>query len=260
MSVDGIAVRGSVAEEPGATGTSTQPIALREPLRHAHPSMHDHDGVDCTFDAATDPLTRAICPSPQQRLLKPSEGLRSAGRDLSYNDGWHGWPVRPLFQQHPIRGSFLDLRPMGNHFGIDINVRDARPESGAPRGRTHRVYAVEGGVAGNIRDGSAYGCGARRVEVGHFSYYHVDAVVAAGERVSPGQMIGWTCKGWWHVHLSEFTFSNGGRVLVNPLRRGGKLRPYVDSARPVVHAIRFYRPAAQIWPIFPGRVRTSAGS
>ena len=39
---------------------------------------------------------------------------------------------------------------------------------------------------------------------GHFGYGHIDAVVLTGERSTPGQHIGWTCKDDWHVHLSEF--------------------------------------------------------
>jgi len=54
----------------------------------------------------------------------------------TYNDAWRGWPVLPLDRQHPIRGSFLDPRPdaeLGSiyHDGIDIAVRDDRPERGA---------------------------------------------------------------------------------------------------------------------------------
>ena len=68
-----------------------------------------------------------------------------------YNDGFRGWPVRPHNRQHPVRGSFLDPRPdpeQGGiyHTGVDIAVRDDHPEQGAPVGRTHRVYAIEGGV------------------------------------------------------------------------------------------------------------------
>ena len=70
--------------------------------------------------------------------------------DQVYNDTWRGWPVRPHRRQHPIRGSFLDPRPdpeLGAiyHDGVDIAVRDDRPEAGHPPGRTHRVFAIEGG-------------------------------------------------------------------------------------------------------------------
>jgi hypothetical protein len=167
----------------------------------------------------------------------------------SYNDGWRGWPVVPLKQQHPIRGSFLDPRPgptLGAvyHTGVDVAVRDDRPEAGAPAGRTHRVYAIEGGP---VREATVPGvCGF--VRVGHFGYGHVDSVVRPGQVVRAGQHIGWTCRGHWHVHLSEFIFTGeGGRIVVNPLRRGGKLHPYVDRAAPTIHELRFYTPATPRW-------------
>ena len=174
----------------------------------------------------------------------------------SYNDGWTGWPVLPLKRQHPIRGSFLDPRADRRrgaiyHEGVDVAVRDDRPERGAPPGRTHRVYAVEGG---RVHQATPHGVrGFARI--GHFGYGHIDALVEPGETVRPGQLIGWTCRGYWHLHLSEFIFiGDGGRLVVNPLRRGGKLRPYVDRAKPVVHEIRFYSPATPRWGRRPTNV------
>jgi hypothetical protein len=184
------------------------------------------------------------------RAPEPARWPDLASR-FAYADSWRGWPVTPLHAQHPIRGSFLDPRPTGFHFGIDINVRDDHPETGAPPGRTHRVYAVEGGVVGTLHDAPGSPCGSRDIWVGHFAYYHVDAVVGAGQWVRPGQVIGWTCKGQWHVHLSEWVVSGGRRILVNPLHPGGKLAPYVDTLPPVVHAVRFFGPAGVIW-ILPG--------
>lgn len=166
-----------------------------------------------------------------------------------YNDTWRGWPVKPHNRQHPIRGSFLDPRPDPQrgavyHEGVDVAVRDDRPERGAPPGRTHKVYAVEGGpvflaTPRGIR-GSA--------QIGHFGYGHIDALVQTGEIVTPGQHIGWTCLGDWHVHLTELVFTgDGGRLVVNPLRPGGKLHPFVDRAAPVIREIRFYTPATPVW-------------
>ncbi len=176
--------------------------------------------------------------------------LRALSESFRYADSWRGWPVAPLHQQHPIRGSFLDPRPAGFHIGIDIGVRDDRPEAGAPRGRTHRVFAVESGVVAHVEDGAPIGCAHRRVVVAHFDYRHVDAVVSLGQFVQAGQMIGWTCQGMWHVHLTE-TADVGGGAMINPLHPGGKLAPFGDSAAPVIHSIRFFRPAGVIW-LFPG--------
>ena len=167
----------------------------------------------------------------------------------SYNDTWRGWPVLPLARQHPIRGSFLDPRPDPRrgavyHTGVDVAVRDDRPERGAPPGRTHRVYAVEGGL---VHDATPRGVvGAARI--GHFGYGHIDCLVAPGQTVRPGEHIGWTTQGYWHVHLSEFIFTGGGgSLVVNPLRRGGKLHPYVDRAAPHILEIRYYAPATPRW-------------
>ena len=85
--------------------------------------------------------------------------------------------------------------------------------------------------------------------IGHFHYLHVDTtgIVTNGENIRPGQMIGWTCKGLWHVHLSESMELYGLRVYVNPLHPGMKLGPYVDRKPPRIHAIKFYRPAMPAW-------------
>jgi hypothetical protein len=167
----------------------------------------------------------------------------------TYNDTWRGWPVAPKNRQHPIRGSFLDPRPDPErgaiyHEGVDVAVRDDRPERGAPPGRTHRVYAIEGGPVSFATPRGMRGS----AQIGHFGYGHIDAVVLTGEIVAPGQHIGWTCAGDWHVHLSEFVFAgDDGRVVVNPLRREGKLHPYVDRAAPSIREIRFHAPATPAW-------------
>jgi hypothetical protein len=167
----------------------------------------------------------------------------------TYNDAWQGWPVLPLKQQHPIRGSFLDPRPDPRagaiyHTGVDIAVRDDRPERGAPPDRTHRVFAVEGGRVLEATPRSVRGF----ARIGHFGYGHIDALVEPGQLVEPAQLIGWTCQGTWHVHLSEFIFvGDGDRLVVNPLRRSGKLHPFADRARPEIREIRFYTPATPRW-------------
>jgi hypothetical protein len=174
----------------------------------------------------------------------------------TYNDAWRGWPVLPLHRPHPIRGSFLDPRPdpeLGAvyHDGVDIAVRDDRPEPGAPGGRTHKVYAIEGGRVLAATPPGVRGL----VDVGHFRYEHVDALVARGAMVQPGQLIGWTWRDTWHVHLGEFVFlGDGSRIVVNALRPGGKLHPYVDSAPPVIDEIRYYAPATPSWGRRPANV------
>ena len=167
----------------------------------------------------------------------------------TYNDAYRGWPVAPLDQPHPIRGAFMDPRPdpeLGAiyHDGVDIAVRDDRPARDAPSGRTHRVYAIEGGEVRAATPRGERGL----VDVGHFRYEHVDALVRVGQRVEPGEPIGWTWQGTWHVHVGEWIFlPGGGRILVNPLRREGKIRPYLDDAPPEIREIRYYTPATATW-------------
>jgi hypothetical protein len=173
-----------------------------------------------------------------------------------YNDDWHGWPVSPLDQQHPIRGSFLDPRPGGYHIGIDINVRDDQPEPGAPLHRSHRVYAVESGTVAFAPGTPNIGCASRRVEVGHFSYWHTDPIgaVTNGQSVNAGEQIGWTCTNLWHVHLSEWQLVDGSSVWVNPLHEGGKIVPFADTSAPAIRALRFSTPAAPTWIVENGAI------
>jgi hypothetical protein len=163
---------------------------------------------------------------------------------FTYTDPeYRGWPVAPVDQEHPVRAGFMDPRYGGYHAGVDVTVRDDLPEQGAPEGRTHRVYAVDGGVVAYDPAATAdRGCASRVVSVGHFSYGHVDpvGVVEPGQFVTPGQQIGWTCAGQWHVHLTEWQVVDGRLVRVNPLRPGGKLSPYSDTAPPIIHDIRFF--------------------
>lgn len=172
-----------------------------------------------------------------------------------YADDYRGWPVRPRNKQHPIRGSFLDPRPGGvdggdgYHPGIDISVRDDRPESGAPPGRTHRVYALEGGRVWQVyRQRAPKNEGT--VRAGHFGYGHILPTVEEGDRIAAGQAIGWTTEGEWHVHLTEWFFPGGDetrKVRVNPTDPRGKLAPFVDTAPPIIHEVAFYTPASPAW-------------
>jgi hypothetical protein len=167
----------------------------------------------------------------------------------TYDDDYRGWPVAPIDEPHPIRASFMDPRPdpeLGAiyHDGVDIAVRDDRPEPGAPPGRTHRVYAIEGGEVRRATPRGVRGL----VDAGHFRYEHVDALVRVGDHVDPGQHIGWTWNDSWHVHLGEWIFPPGDDpIQVNPMRPGGKVRPYYDDAPPEIHEIRFYQPAEPEW-------------
>ena len=175
-----------------------------------------------------------------------------------YADDYRGWPVAPRTQQHPVRGSFLDPRAGAEgqvyHHGIDVSVRDDRPESGAPAGRTHRVYALEGGPVWNVFRSQSRGEGI--VWIGHFGYGHVEPVVELHQIVAPGQFIAWTTASQWHLHLSEWHFPGGDRlrkIPVNPLDRAGKIAPYVDTVAPAIREIRFFNAETPAWRVGLGR-------
>ena len=85
------------------------------------------------------------------------------------------------------------------------------------------------------------------VAVGHFRYAHVVPSVAVGDTVVPGQEVGRTVPGWWQIHLEELAWVRGERILLNPLRPGGKL-PIADGGKPVVSAMRIYPKAAENEP------------
>jgi hypothetical protein len=192
-------------------------------------------------------------PTPSGPVYAGIPGALPPGFAYAYRGSYRGWPVRPLAAQHPVRGSFLDPRGAdddalsGYHFGIDVSVDDRHPEAGAPPGLSHRVYALESGVVREPVYDPRRSCGNRRLDVGHFAYWHVSPVVAVGQRVRAGQQIGWTCLGEWHVHVSEWQRYRGVRVWVNPLHRGGRIAPYADTAPPVVGPLRFVTPPARPW-------------
>jgi hypothetical protein len=202
---------------------------------------------------ASDTPARLYFPSPAtgRRMGAPqlvTPGALPDGFRFHYADGYHGWPVQPLHFPHALHGMFNDPREGGYHFGIDIAVDDSNPAQLAPAGMSHRIFAVESGMVHYPwRSERTRNCNDRRFQVGHFSYWHASPTLPDGTYVHAGQVIGWTCLGEWHVHLSEWALVNGQRVWVNPLHRAGKLQPYADNAKPIVRAVYAYGPPAPRW-------------
>lgn len=233
------------ASPDGFASVSPTPLWIRPPF---HPAAVYLDSREVDSGRAV-----AVPSGRHQVVFLPAfptagvPGALPAGFRYTYGDRYRGWPVSPTHERHPVRGGFLDARTGGYHFGIDISVDDLKPEPGAPKRRTHRVYALEGGPAHLHNGDRRVGCVNRRLEVGHFAYWHVDPTVAEGEPIRPGEMIGWTCRGDFHVHLSEWAIVDGRRTWVNPLHRGGKLEPYSNDAPPVVEAVRFFTPPRTPW-------------
>ena len=80
------------------------------------------------------------------------------------------------------------------------------PSRARPGGRTHRVYAIEGGVveqatpSGRLRQRPRRPLRLRARRTPSSSPASASA---------PGQLIGWTCRGWWHLHLTEWILHRG---------------------------------------------------
>src|SRR5436190_395943 len=145
----------------------------------------------------------------------------------------YGWPIKPFYQQHAIRGYFNDPRlsgpETGFHFGVDISAPDGTP-----------VYAIEPGRA--RPRGMTVSVFPRRG--GHLlSYWHVIPTVAKDQRVRRHQLIGHVAPGAGHVHLAEY---KDGTYL-NPLRLGA-LAPYIDDTVPQIPTQTFYAFGSPIRP------------
>ena len=152
----------------------------------------------------------SFAPTPTTPVYNGVPGALPPHFAYVYDSTYRGWPIAPTHVQHPVRGAFLDPRGLddtglsGYHFGIDVSVDDRHPEAGAPAGLSHRVYAVESGRVSEPQADRTRSCATRRLQVGHFAYWHVSPVVAARAYVTAGEQIGWSCLGVWHVHLSEW--------------------------------------------------------
>jgi hypothetical protein len=145
----------------------------------------------------------------------------------------YGWPIKPFYQQHLIRGYFNDPRLSGDetgfHFGVDISAPDGTP-----------VYAIDPGTA-RVR-GQTVSIFPKRG--GHLlSYWHVVPAVVKGQKVRRHQLIGRIVAGAEHVHLAEY--KNG--TYLNPLRLGG-LAPYIDDTVPQIPSLTFYSAGRPIPP------------
>jgi hypothetical protein len=195
----------------------------------------------------------AFAPTPTGPVFGRVPGALPPDFHYAYDSAYTGWPVAPVHAQHPVRGSFLDPRGVddtgtsGYHFGIDVSVDDRHPDPSAPKGMSHAVYALESGTVDRPNRDLARACLSRRLEVGHFDYWHVSPIVSQGQHVRAGEQIGWSCLGVWHVHVSEWQRYRNVRIWVNPLHKGGRLIPYVDTAAPVVSTLAFHTPPKTEW-------------
>lgn len=169
------------------------------------------------------------------------------------------WPVKPFYQQHPIRANFGDPRTVfldglftdgavgpGTfqfHNGIDISAPDDTV-----------VYPVVSGTA-RVISGEAVAVTTRDRRT--FQYFHLIPTIVSGEHVyAQRSVLGYIRTGAGHVHLTEI---RGYRVW-NPLAKGG-IAPYQDYTDPTVRAI-YIRRWNTLEPVDPhavcGKVSISA--
>jgi hypothetical protein len=161
--------------------------------------------------------------SALQRPTTPADGLAPYWADgLPCSVGCaapaaiRGWPLKPFHKQHAIRAGINELRPANFHVAVDIEANNFQP-----------VYAIQSGYA-SIR---YPGTGDVNVDVGNFYYWHINPTVSNGQYVVAHKtMIGEVLYGFNHVALSEGSTSD----YLNPLRPGGSLRPYTDTAAPII--------------------------
>jgi hypothetical protein len=141
----------------------------------------------------------------------------------------YGWPVKPFFAQHPVRGVFGDprigLTPDGIskqfHFGVDVSAPNGTPVYATLSGSLS-IHPLHPDVVLIDAPGGI-----------EFSYWHVVPAVHGGEHaVAYRTLIGHVERPWAHVHFSEARY---GRY-VNPLRFGA-MGPYVDRTKPTVAAV-----------------------
>ena len=159
------------------------------------------------------------------------DAVRVVLRVLAAGPFAYGWPVKPFFAPHPVRGNFGDPRigpaeGVGRtvysfHFGADVSAPDGTP-----------VYATGSGfVLANPRHADVVVI--QRTDGIVLEYWHVvPSVRPGGIAVAYRTMIGRVERSWGHVHVSE----RRAGAYVNPLRPGA-MGPYFDDTLPAVDRI-----------------------
>ena len=161
----------------------------------------------------------------------------------AYNDDFHGWPVAPQHQQHPVRGD--DPRPAArSDVWRDLPHRRRRRGPGRPAGagRSQRPDTSRFRDRGRRR---RFGVHARHPR------QHPHRPLRRRARRCARQA--WRPRARRSVHRLDdegllarppdrvpFSPATARRRWPNPLRPGGKLKPYTDTAPPVIDDVRFY--------------------
>lgn len=166
--------------------------------------------------------------------------------------GSYGWPVKPFFGQHPVRGTLGDPRIGPGTDGTIQHTLHLGVDVVAPDGTA--VYATISGAISihplhpdtvMVDDGA-----------GHvLEYWHVVPTATHGRATAYVTVIGYVEPPWAHVNLSERL----GSSYVNPLREGA-LWPYDDQVAPVIGCIRFERDGRDAGRTLDGAVDVVVGA
>ena len=172
----------------------------------------------------------------------------------AYDSSYRGWPVAPTHVQHPVRGAFLDPRGLDDTGSVRLPLRHRRERRRQPPGGRRAGRLLAPCVRGRVGTGqrcrlkdATRPCLTRRLQVGHFAYWHVSPD-RRGTRLRQGgradRLVVPRCVARARLGVAAF---RGRQVWVNPLHRGGRIAPYVDTAAPVVNALVFVTPPARPW-------------
>lgn len=132
----------------------------------------------------------------------------------------YDWPVKPFTSRHDINSTLGEYRSGHFHSGVDIN----EPEDDT-------VFAVAAGVT---HDSTA-----TTIWVGDFRYVHINVLVPNNVTLDVHDVVG-VIDISNHLHFREKTDTTTPYNAINPLRNGA-LYSYIDSTKPHIDSILFYR-------------------
>ncbi len=241
----GIEIDALAPSSPRGTAVVAQISDLLAPGMHGQMTYYEMPGGARVFAAGAFTLAGSAFQPPVSRLLenvwyrlgrpRPEAPARVTASHGRASDGTsYGWPVKPFFRQHPVRGFFGDPRvgmtPKGMthtfHFGVDVSCPNGTAVYATITGTVELESFRPEVVSVQADDG--------RTE---FQYWHISPAVRHGRRVVAYRtVVGHVEAPWAHVHFSEM---RDGRY-VNPLRRGA-MTPFADTTRPAIRSLRVER-------------------
>jgi hypothetical protein len=242
----GIEIDAVASSSPPGTTVVAQISDLLAPGMHGQMTYYETPAGARVFAAGAFTLAGAVFQPPVSRLVgNVWRRLTAPERDAAVrapastapataDAPAYGWPVKPFFSQHPVRGFFGDPRvgmtPKGIthtfHFGVDVSCPNGTAVYATVTGTVELESFRPEVVSVRADDG--------RTEM---QYWHIAPAVRDGQRVVAYRtVVGFVQAPWAHVHFSEL---RDGRY-VNPLRPGA-MGPFADTTRPAVGTIRFER-------------------